>query len=119
MEIKLSDAEFVIMEILWREGAVRASKVAEIAKEETGWEKNTTYTLINRMIKKGAVKRSNPNFICSPTLEKSEISSSESKNFLEKMYGGSLRLFVKSFLEEQKISDEEFKELKKLINSHQ
>jgi BlaI family penicillinase repressor len=119
MEIKLSDAEFIIMEILWREGEIRASKVADIARKETGWEKNTTYTLINRVINKGAVKRSNPNFLCSTTLKRSEISSTESKNFLEKMYGGSLKLFVQAFLDEQKISDEELNELKKLINNHQ
>jgi predicted transcriptional regulator len=118
MEIKLSDAEFIIMEILWREGEIRASKVADIAREETSWEKNTTYTLISRLINKGAVKRSNPNFLCSPILKKSEISSTESKKILEKMYGGSIKLFVKAFLDEQKISDEELNELKKLINNH-
>jgi BlaI family penicillinase repressor len=118
MENKLSDAEFIVMEIIWQQGEMKATKVADSAKEKTGWEKNTTYTLISRLINKGAIKRSEPGFICSPLVNKSEIRRDETKSFLNKMYDGSINLLVKSFLNEQKISDSELAELKKLIDNH-
>jgi BlaI family penicillinase repressor len=118
MENKLSDAEFIVMEIIWQQCEIKATKIADLAKEKTGWEKNTTYTLINRLINKGAVKRTAPNFICSPIIKKDEVISTETKTFLNKMYGGSINLFVKSFLNDQKISQSELEELKKLIDNH-
>lgn len=118
LDVKLSDAEFIVLQILWREGELRATEIADIAREEKGWKKNTVYTLINRLIKKGAVRRSEPSFLCSPAVSKSEIRLKETDNFLQKMYGGSLNLFVKSFLAERNLSREEFEELKRLIEDY-
>ena len=38
--------------------------IAKLLTEELGWNVNTTYTLIKRCIKKGAIERSEPNFMC-------------------------------------------------------
>ena len=116
LKIKLSDAELQVMQILWSKGAMRAAAVAEIAHEEIGWETNTTYTLINRLVKKGAVKRVDPGYICETILTESEVCIDETKRFLNKMYNGSLNLLVKSFLSDQSISENELEELRKLIN---
>lgn len=54
MDIKLFDSELKIMNVLWKEGDVTAKHISDVLKEETGWNMNTTYTLIKRCIKKGA-----------------------------------------------------------------
>ncbi len=64
MEVKLFDSELKVMGVLWREGDVTAKHIAEVLKEEVGWNKNTTYTLIKRCIQKGAIERSEPGFMC-------------------------------------------------------
>ena len=51
--VKLFDSELKVMDILWKEGDVPAKHVAEVLTGELGWNKNTTYTLIKRCIKKG------------------------------------------------------------------
>ncbi len=119
MKTQLSEAELAIMEILWREGPMRAGQMAEVAGAERGWERNTVYTLMNRLIKKGAVKRDDPNFVCTPLIPKDEIRKVETHKLLDKMYDGSINLFMRSFLNEGNISDKEFEELKRLIESHQ
>ena len=55
MELKLFDSELKVMDVLWREGDTPAKRVAEILSQEVGWNRNTTYTLINRCIKKGSL----------------------------------------------------------------
>ncbi|MDE6063458.1 MAG: BlaI/MecI/CopY family transcriptional regulator, partial [Lachnospiraceae bacterium] len=55
MDIKLFDAELKVMGVLWREGDSTAKHIASVLGEETGWNTNTTYTLIKRCIKKGAI----------------------------------------------------------------
>lgn len=116
MKIKLSDAELNVMQILWHNGPLRAAAVAETAKKEIGWETNTTYTLINRLVKKGAIKRSDPGYLCETELTESEVCMHETKSLLNKMYNGSLNLLVKSFLSEESISETELEELRKLID---
>lgn len=116
MENKLSDAETVVMRMLWKKGSLRAAELSDMAKEEKGWEKNTTYTLINRLIKKKAISRAEPGFVCTPLIPESKIQSEETHTFLNKMYHGSLNLFVKSFLQNEAISEEELEELRKIVN---
>ena len=58
MGIKLYDSELKVMEILWKEGELTAGHIAKILKEEIGWNRNTTYTVIKKCIEKGAVERS-------------------------------------------------------------
>ena len=62
MGIKLYDSELKVMEILWKEGELTAGQIAKILKEEIGWNRNTTYTVIKKCIEKGAVERIEPKF---------------------------------------------------------
>ena len=64
MDMKLVDSEIKVMDVLWKEGDSMAKHVADVMKERYGWNVNTTYTLLKRCIKKGAVERTNPNFVC-------------------------------------------------------
>ena len=64
-EIRLHDkGELNVMELLWSNKALAARDISKIIKEYIGWEKNTTYTVIKRLIDKGAVTREDPGFIC-------------------------------------------------------
>ena len=64
METKLFASELKVMSVLWRDGDVPAKHIAKLLTEELGWNVNTTYTLIKRCIKKGAIERSDPGFMC-------------------------------------------------------
>ena len=57
MEVKLFDSELKVMDVLWREGDATAKYISEVLRDEVGWNKNTTYTLIKRCMKKGAIER--------------------------------------------------------------
>ena len=63
METKLFASELKVMSVLWRDGDVPAKHIAKLLTEELGWNVNTTYTLIKRCIKKGAIERSDPGFM--------------------------------------------------------
>ena len=60
MDIKLFDSELKVMDVLWKEGDTPAREIARVLTDELGWNVNTTYTLIKRCIKKGAIARSEP-----------------------------------------------------------
>ena len=117
MNSKLSDAEMTIMQILWSHGKQRATHIADMAKEQIGWEKNTTYTFLHRLIKKGAVIRHDPGFHCEAACEREAVLSKEAHGIVEKLYNGSIEMFVHAFLNGKPITANERERLQKLIDA--
>ena len=87
--IKLFDSELKVMSVLWKEGDMPAKNIADILNKKFGWNKNTTYTLIKRCIKKGAIERSEPKFICHALISKETVQEAETNELIDKMYEGS------------------------------
>ena len=54
-KIKLSDAEWKIMDRLWETPHLTIRQLTESLFEDTGWEKHTVITLLGRIEKKGAL----------------------------------------------------------------
>ena len=89
MDIKLFDSELKVMDVLWKEGDTTAKHISDVLSKEVGWNMNTTYTLIKRCIKKGAVERSEPNFMCHALIPKEEVQKAETDELINKIYDGS------------------------------
>lgn len=114
-EIRIHEGELNVMELLWSNRSLAAKDIARIIKEYIGWEKNTTYTVIKRLIDKGAVTREDPGFICRANVSKKEIQIIETKALLDKLYNGSITEFITSYLSEQNLSDKDIDELKRIV----
>lgn len=114
--MKLSDNDYEIMNIVWDEGEVTALEIASRLAEKKGWKKPTVYTLIDRLIKKGAIERSEPDYVCKALINKDEVRTNETAGLLEKLYNGSAKLLVSGFIKEKQLSADELEELRKLID---
>ena len=117
--IRLHEGELNVMELLWSNKALAAKDIAKIIKEYIGWEKNTTYTVIKRLIDKGAIEREDPGFICRAIISKSTIQEIETKALLDKIYNGSLSNFIATYLVNKEFSSSDIAELKKITNRKQ
>jgi BlaI family penicillinase repressor len=115
MGIKLFDSELKIMEILWREGDTTAKRIAQIAKEQIGWSKTTTYTVIKKCIDKGAIERYTENFICHPLVTREEVQEYETTELINRMYDGTADKLVASVLGRKNLTREEIEHLKQLV----
>lgn len=96
--MKLFDSELKVMDVLWRGGDRTAKEISDILKAETGWNMNTTYTVIKKCIAKGAVERSEPNFLCHALVSKAEIQEEETDELIGKLFDGSPDLLFASLL---------------------
>lgn len=117
MQIKLFDSELKIMDVLWKNGNTTAKRIAEILKEQVGWNKTTTYTLIKRCIDKGAIERVEPNFVCRPLVTIEQARELETTELINKMYDGATDQLVASILGRKNLSPEEIEKLKRIVNS--
>jgi predicted transcriptional regulator len=117
MEIKLFDSELKVMDVLWKEGDTTAKRIADILKEQVGWNVNTTYTLIKRCIGKGAIERREPKFLCHALIPKEQVQVQETTELINKVFDGSADLLFASLLNRKNLSAEEIERLKQLVNS--
>ncbi|CAH0120384.1 MULTISPECIES: BlaI/MecI/CopY family transcriptional regulator [unclassified Paenibacillus] len=115
MEIKLFDSELKVMEALWREGDLSAGQLAKLLKEETGWNRNTTYTVIKKLIEKNAIERVEPNFVCKALVSKEQVQEQETMGLINKMFDGSAELFFSSFINEKNLTKAEIDKLKQIV----
>lgn len=112
---KLFDSELKVMSVLWDEGDLPAKRIAEKLTAEVGWNKNTTYTLIKRCIKKGAIERLEPNFMCHALIAKEEVQESETNELIDKVYDGSADKLFAALLGRKKLSAEQIDKLKQIV----
>lgn len=115
MEIKLFDSELKVMDVLWKEGDCPARYVAEVLTKKMGWNINTTYTLIKRCIKKGAIERLEPNFMCHALIPKEVVQEAETNELIDKIYDGSVSKLFAALLGRKKLSKEEIEKLKQIV----
>lgn len=115
-DIHIHEGELNVMELLWTNQVLAAKDIARIIKEYVGWEKNTTYTVIKRLIDKGAIKKENPGFICRPAVSKRTIQNTETKDLINKYFNGSLNNFFTEYLKNQSLSVSELLELQRIIS---
>lgn len=115
-DIRLHEGELNIMELLWSNKVLAAKDIAKIVKEYIGWEKNTTYTVIKRLIDKGAIAREEPGFLCHALISKRTVQRTETKVLLDKLFNGSLNTFLVEYLNSQALSKAEIMELQRIVS---
>ena len=115
MAIKLFDSELKVMGVLWREGDQTAKRISDILKEEIGWNMNTTYTVIKKCMAKGAIARSEPNFLCHALVSREAVQEAETEELLGKLFDGAPEQLFASLLGSHRLTREQIEQLRRMI----
>ena len=115
MEIKVFDSELKVMEVLWEKGDLTASQLVQVMKKQVGWNRTTTYTVIGKLIDKGAIERYGSNFSCKAVITKEEVQQHEATELVDKLFNGSAELFMSAFFNGKKVSQEEIERMKQFV----
>lgn len=115
MDIKLFDSELKVMDVLWKEGDKPARQIADVLEAEVGWNVNTTYTLIKRCIKKGAVQRTDPGFRCHALIPKEAVQAAETDELVGKLFDGSVDKLFASLLGRKNLTAEQLQRLRDIV----
>ena len=115
MVVKLFDSVLKVMAVLWKEGDMPAKQISDILKETTGWNMNTTYTVIKKCIAKGAIERREPNFLCHALIAREEEQAAETEELLHKLFDSSPDLLFASLLGHQKLSKAQIDNLRCMV----
>ena len=114
-KIKMFEGELKLMELLWANEGATAKELTLIAADKIGWNKNTTYTVIKKLVAKGAIKREEPAFICRSLIGREDVGREEAKTVLRSFFGGSVKAMLSSFMADGALAEEEAEELRRMI----
>ncbi len=115
--IQISEAESIVMQVIWDHDPMPTEDVIAALEKHGRWQVSTVKTLLNRLLKKGAVKarKDNRRYIYSAVLTREEWLATESHGFLDRMFGGRVAPLVSYFSQQKKLGKKDIDDLKKLI----
>ncbi|HEY1685367.1 MAG TPA: BlaI/MecI/CopY family transcriptional regulator [Tepidisphaeraceae bacterium] len=113
----ISDAEWEVMEVLWARRQAAADEVVAALAHKKNWHARTVKTLLNRLLKKGALEFEivGKKYLYRPRSSRDACVKAESQSFLAKIFGGNRGAMLCRFVDETKLSETEIAELRKLL----
>lgn len=115
--MQISDAESRVMHVLWLQAPLSAEDVIERLQPETGWHEKTIKTLLNRLLRKGALaaSRDGRRYLYRPALAREAYRAAESRSFVERVFDGRLSSLLAHFGEHEALGEAEIAELRALL----
>jgi predicted transcriptional regulator len=115
--LKISSAESVVMEALWRRSPLTSEAIIAEVGEPNGWTEGTVKVLISRLLKKKAIAAAadGRRYLYSPLVSRNTYVEAESQGLLDRLFEGRLAPLVTHFSKADKLSDEDIAELRALI----
>lgn len=115
--MQISEAESVVMEVLWASSPRAAEEVVEALAGQQDWQEPTIKTLLNRLLKKGAIcaERDGRRYLYAPVLKREDWVRQQSSSLLDRLFGGRLAPLVAQFHAEQGLSEEDREALRALL----
>ena len=114
----ISEAESVIMQALWARSPLTAEDVLDALADVTDWQDATVKTLLNRLLRKGAIhaRKQGRRYLYTPILARDQWLLQESSGLLDRLFGGRVAPLVAHFSQHRKLSVRDVQELRKLLD---
>jgi BlaI family penicillinase repressor len=117
---RISETEWEVMKVVWDQPHCSASHIiAALTQHDAAWHPKTAKAFLNRLVKKKALgfKLDGRAYLYHPLVQQNECAEAASVSFLDRVFGGSLKPMVAHFVSRKRLSREEIRELKKLLDS--
>jgi len=117
----ISDAELVVMKVVWAHPPVTANQVVHALEKHADWKPKTIQTLLSRLVRKGALafERRGREYLFRPLIAAEDFAHAASRSFLHQLFDGEIAPFLACFLEREKLSREEIAELRRILEEKQ
>jgi predicted transcriptional regulator len=121
--MQISEAESAVMDVLWRASAsqgepMAAEDVVAALAQSRQWQEPTIKTLLNRLLKKGAIRASKDGrrYLYTPVLKRQDWLLGESQGLIERLFDGRVAPLVAHFSQHRKLSSKDIAELRQLLD---
>ncbi|MDB5440884.1 MAG: transcriptional repressor, CopY family [Caulobacteraceae bacterium] len=118
---KISLAEAQVMEVLWRDAPLAAHQILAALLPHPDWTDGTVRTLIQRLVKKGAVIAGGAEkpYAYRPAVTREAYVAAESRGVMDRLFGGSLEAMMLHFARREEMSAERLAQLKAIVEAYE
>lgn len=118
-EIRVTNSEWYLMECLWEENPRTLMQIVPLLKERVGWSKSTCATMVRRMTEKGLIgyEENGKTKYFFPNIKKEDVVVQETKDFLQRIYDGSVGMMMSALVRQNGLSKEDILELQEILKA--
>ena len=115
---KISNAEWEVMKIIWSYSEITSINIIQELQDKSQWKPATVKSLINRLLNKNAIgfNKSGNEYLYFPLISEDECIKLESHSFINKVFNGSIKSMLLTFVESKEISETDIEDLKNILN---
>jgi BlaI family penicillinase repressor len=119
MPTPISEAESMVMDVLWRRSPLSAEDVVAALTPHQDWQEATIKTLLNRLLNKGAIEatKDGRRYMYSPVLRREDWVLDESESLLSRLFDGRVAPLVAHFSRHRKLTADDIAELRRLLET--
>lgn len=119
MTERISEAEHVVMEVLWDESPLTAAEVAERIDPARGWSDRTVKTMLSRLLGKSvlAYEEDGRRYLYRPSVARADYVAGESRKLMDRLFGGRITPLVAHLAERDALSEEDIAEIEALLKA--
>lgn len=115
-DYRLGTIEGRFADLIWQNEPLPSGELVRLCEQELGWKKSTTYTILRRLCERGFFQ--NQKGTVTSLISRQEFYARQSEQFVEESFGGSLPSFLAAFASRKKLSQQEVRQLQKIIDEH-
>ncbi|MBM7837146.1 BlaI family penicillinase repressor [Alkalihalobacillus xiaoxiensis] len=114
----ISDAEWEVMKILWKNPPKSASQVVTELEAIVDWKPKTIRTHLDRLTKKAIIKvnRDERIYTFTPLFSEDECKRAETNSFIKRVHDGTTKSMMVQFIEDETLTKEDLQELRSLLD---
>jgi BlaI family transcriptional regulator, penicillinase repressor len=116
--MKLTDAEWALMNCVWHKHPATVREIADSLPKTREWAYTTIKTMLDRLVEKGALSETKKGIasIYSPLITQRDARSSALKMLANHAFDGAFGPLVNFLIEDRKLSVREKKQLMEILN---
>ncbi|MBX9860820.1 MAG: BlaI/MecI/CopY family transcriptional regulator [Sphingomonas sp.] len=119
MTERISDAEHMVMEVLWDQAPLSAQDVAERIGSARDWSANTVKTLLGRLLAKKVIghEEDGRRYLYRPLVAREDYVAGESQRLIDRLFGGKLTPLVAHLAERDQLTSGDIAEIEALLKA--
>jgi BlaI family transcriptional regulator, penicillinase repressor len=116
--MQISDAEWVVMNLIWGSSPIEAAEVIDQIAADNGWSPATVKTMLHRLVRKGALatEQSGKKYLYTPAVRRDACIRQASRSFLERVFGGDATPALLHFVKTAKLTDKDVEEIRAMLD---
>ena len=115
--MQISDAEWIVMNLIWGSSPIEAAEVIDKIAADNGWSAATVKTMLHRLVRKGALatEQNGKKYLYTPAVRRDACVRQASRSFLDRVFGGDATPALIHFVKTAQLTVKDAEEIRALL----